>query len=362
MVIPNRSLKNRERVTSSGSSWFIWVEQLKEAICFCVGNREWINPAAHAESIKMWTKRIAIGATILFTCLFGKVQAQQYTTSKLVRNLLKMEYPLNKDDVIALNRIGMRFDSKNRITVLEKILQDRERIHSRNDIDYFLKTEVVCDALRLLDEHDLPVVSALIYELNEQKGWEKREQLLLAYMAAKRDIRYQSNVAYLLSVLPQSGSDLERFFGGEASLAIIDTMNYLSYLADLFIYRGDTEILNSLIRYSTRSHGFPAEYLSHMFVEMFLVRPKAFISTLAGKDEQTVNSIITSLVFGIRNNQLREKVKGVLQKDLFTTAERNQRSIEVTIDKLHKQIDLTIREIVPNVPDSPANSEIGTTK
>jgi hypothetical protein len=327
-----------------------------------VGNRDQINPAAHAESIKMWTKRIAISATILLSGLIGHVQAQQYTTTKLVRNLLKMEYPLNKDDVIALNRIGMRFDSKNRITVLDKILRDRELIHSRREVDYFLKTEVVCDALRLLDEHDLPVVSALIDELNKQKGWEKREQLLLAYMAAKRDIRYQSNVAYLLSVLPQSGSDLERFFGEEASLAIIDTMNYLSYLADLFIYRGDTEILNSLIRYSTRSHGFPAEYLSHMFVEMFLLRPKEFISILAEKDEQTVNSIINSLVFGIRNNQLKEKVKGVLQKDLFTTAEPNLRSIEVTVGKLNEQIDLTIRELAPNEPDSRANSEIGKTR
>ncbi len=310
----------------------------------------------------MWKKTIVIGATILLSGLFGHVQAQQYLTSKLVRNLLKIGYPLDKEDVIALDKISMRFDSRNRITVLEKILRDRGVIHSRKDIDYFLKTEVVCDALRLLDEHDLPAVSKLIDELNQQNGWEKREQLLLTYMAAKRDIRYHSNVAYLLNVLPKYGGDLQRFEGGEASLAIIDTMSYLSYLADLFIYRGDTDILNSLIRYSSRSHGFPAEYLSYMFVEMFLLRPRVFISTLAEKDEQTVNSVINSLVFGIRNNQLREKVKGALQKDLLTTAERNQRSIEVIIDKLNKQIDLTGGEIAPKVPDSRANSGMGKTR
>lgn len=304
----------------------------------------------------MWMKRVIILVAILLSGLIGNVQAQTYTTSKLVRNLLKMGYPLDRDDVIALNKIGMRFDSKNRISVLEKILRDRDVIHSKKDIDYFIKTEVICDALRLLDEHDLPVADRLIDELNRQEGWEKREQLLLAYMAAKREIRYQSNAAYLLSVLPQYGSDVEKVYSGESSLAIIDRMNYLSYLADLFIYKGDTDILNSLITYSSRTHGYPAEYLSHMFVEMFLLRPKVFISTLATKDEQTVNAVIHSLVFGIRNDQLREKVKDVLQRDIFTADERNQRNIHFIVDTLRTQIDLAVTETVPKVSESHTNS------
>ena len=251
----------------------------------------------------------------------------EYFESHLTRNLLKIGYPLYREDVIALDKNGMRFDSKNRIKLLEKILLDRDFIHSRKDIDYFIKTEVILDALRLLDDHDLPVANTLIDELNKQGGWEKREKALLVSMAAKRDIRYQSNAAYLLSMLPKYASDLDRIYSGESFQAIIDVKNLLSYLADLFVYKGDKDILNSLIIYTSRAYGLPAEYLSHKFVEMLLLRPKVFISTLVAKDEQTVNSVISSLDFGIRNNQVREKVKGVLQKNLFTTDERNQRSI-----------------------------------
>lgn len=253
----------------------------------------------------------------------------QYFERNLVRNLFKIGYPLNREDVIALDKYGMKFDTKNRIKLLEEILLDRDSIHSRKDIDYFIRTEVILDALRLLDEHDLPVANTLIDELNKQGGWEKREKTLLASMAAKRGFRYQSNAAYLLSVLPQYGSDLERIYKGESFQAIKDVMNCLSYLADLFIYKGDKDILNSLITYASRAHGLPAEYLSHMFVEMLLLRPKDFISILVAKDEQTVISVINSLDFGIRNNQVRERVKDVLRKNLFTlnTDERNQRSI-----------------------------------
>lgn len=306
----------------------------------------------HPGTTIMWIKRVIIVFVILFIGLGSSVQAQTYLTSKLVKNLLKMGYPLDRDDVIALNKIGMRFDSKNRISILEKILQDRDVIHSRKDIDYFTKTEVICDALRLLDEHNLPIVHTLIDELNKQDEWERREKLLLAYMAAKRDIRYQSNAAYLLSVLPQYGSDPDRAYSGEASTGIIDIMNYLSYLADLFVYTGDENILNSLVMYSSRAHGFPAEYLSHMFVEMLLLRPKIFISTLAVKDEQVVNRVVNSLVFGIRNNQLREKVKDILAKNLFTTDEPNLQNIELIVKRLKTQIDLAVSKSMPEVPDS----------
>jgi hypothetical protein len=299
----------------------------------------------------MWQNRIVACIIILCVGLPGEAQPQNYNVSNLVRNLLKIGYPLEREDVIALDKIGMKFGSKNRITVLEEILRDRDFIHSRKD-DFFIKTEIIVDALRLLDEHDLPVVNKLIDELNQQEGWEKRERALLAFMAAKRDIRYQSNAAFLLKVLPQYGSDLERTYSGEAFQAILDIMNCLSYLTDLFVYKGDKDILNSLILYSARAYGYPAEYLSHMFIDMFLLRPKVFISTLAVKDDQTVNTVIKSLIFGIRNNQVREEVKAVLQKDLFAADEPNQRTLDFIITKFNTQIDLAVNKALPEVPDS----------
>jgi hypothetical protein len=287
--------------------------------------------------------------------LLGEAQAQDYNVTNLVRNLLKIGYPLEREDVIALDKIGMQFGSKNRITVLEKILRDRDSIHSRKD-DFFIKTDIIIDALRLLDEHDLPVVYKLIDELNQQDGWEMRERALLAFMAAKRDIRYPANAAFLLEVLPQYGSDIARIYSGDTSHAIIDVMNCLSYLTDLFVYKGDKAILNSLILYSARAYGYPAEYLSHMFIEMFLLRPEVFISTLAVKDSHTVNTVIKSLIFGIRNNQVRAEVKAVLQKDLFAADDPNQRTLDLIITKFNSQIDLAVNKTLPEVPDSSADT------
>jgi len=304
----------------------------------------------------MWQNRIVACIFILCFGLPGEAQAQDYNVTNLVRNLLKIGYPLEREDVIALDKIGMQFGSKNRITVLEKILKDRDFIHSRND-DFFIKTEIIIDALRLLDEHDLPVVYKLVDELNQQEGWEMRERALLAFMAAKRDIRYQSNAAFLLEVLPQYGSDLEKIYSGDNSHAIIDVMNCLSYLADLFVYKGDKDILNSLILYSARAYGYPAEYLSHMFIDMFLLRPKVFVSTLAAKDSNTVNTVIKSLIFGIRNNQVRAEVKAVLQKDLFAADDPNQRTLNLIITKFNTQIDLAVNQTLPEVPDSPADTD-----
>jgi hypothetical protein len=286
--------------------------------------------------------------------LCEEVQAQRYHTSKLVRNLLKIGYPLDREDVIALDKIGMRFDSKNRITVLEKILQDRGFIHSRKDIDYFVRTEIISDALRLLDEHDLPVINRLIDEFNKQGGWEKREKVLLAYMAAKRDIRYPPNAVYLLNVLDQYGSDSERIDSAESTQTILDVMNCLSYLADLFVYKGDKDILNALISYSSRASGFPGEYFR--FINMLLLRPKVFISTLAVKDDQTIDTVMNSLIFGIRNSEVRVKVKEVLQRDLFAADEPNQHSIALIVNKLNAQIDLTVNKSVTKKPEPHANS------
>ena len=303
----------------------------------------------------MWQYRIVAWFFILCVGLPGEAQAQDYNVTNLVRNLLKIGYPLEREDVIALDKIGMQFGSKNRITVLEEILRKRDFIHSRNE-EFFIKTEIIIDALRLLDEHDLPVVHKLIDELNQQEGWEKRERAVLAFMAAKRDIRYPSNTAFLLKLLPQYGSDLEKIYSGETSHAIIDVMNCLSYLADLFVFKGDKDILNSLILYSTQAYGYPAEYLSHMFIDMFLLRPKVFISNLAVKDDQTVNTVIRSLIFGIRNNQVRAEVKAVLQKDLFAADSPNQRTLDLIITKFNTQIDLAVNKAQPKVSDSPVET------
>ena len=309
----------------------------------------------HPESLRLWQNRIVACIFILWVALPGEAQAQDFNVANLVRNLLKIGYPLEREDVIALDKIGMQFGSKNRITVLEKVLRDRDFIHGR-DGDFFIKTDIVIDALRLLDEHDLPVVYKLIDELNQQDGWEMRERALLAFMAAKRDIRYPSNVTFLLKVLPQYGNDLERVYSGDTSHAIIDVMNCISYLADLFVYKGDKDILNSLILYYARAYGYPAEYLSHMFIDMFLLRPKVFVSTLAGKDSKTVNTVITSLIFGIRNSQVRAEVKAVLQKDLFAADDPNQRTLDLIKTKFNTQIDLVVNKTRPEVPDSSADT------
>lgn len=284
-------------------------------------------------------KIITAGVVILLLSFGGNVYAQNYIPH-LVSNLLKMEYPLTKEDVLALDKIGMRFDSKNRITVIKKILMDRDYIHSRKEVDYFVRTEVICDALRLLDELELPAVRTLIEKLSQQQGWEAREKSLLAYMTAKRDIRYKVNVDYLLRILSKHGGDLEIDNSREASTAIIDVMNCLSYLADLFVINGDTYILNSLIRYGSSAYGFPAEYLSHQFVDMFLMRPKEFVSTLAIKDDQIINSVVNGLIFGIRNKQLREKVKEVLDKDLSSMEAPGKRVVTLLTGKVHKQDEL----------------------
>jgi hypothetical protein len=303
----------------------------------------------------MGKKIITAGAIILLLSFWGNVYAQNYI-AHLVRNLLEMEYPLTKEDVLALDKIGMRFDTKNRITVLEKILMDRDDIHNRKEVDYFVRVETICDALRLLDELDLPVANTLVEKLSRQKGWEAREKALLAYMASKRDIRYKANVDYLLRILAQHGSDLEKANSGEASTAIIDVMNCLSYLADLFVINGDTHILNSLIQYGSSAYGFPAEYLSHEYVDMFLIRPKMFVATLAIKDDPTVASVINGLIFGVRNDQIREKVKGVLNKDLSSMEAPGKRVVMLLTEKVHKQEELANPEAVQQHPAPPVVS------
>jgi len=268
-----------------------------------------------------------------------------YYETKLVRNLIKIDYPLNREDIKALDKIGMRFDTKNRIDLLEKILKDREVIHNLKDIDYFTRTEVVYDALRLLDEHNLPHADKLIDALNRQSGWKKRERALLAFMAAKRNFRYRSNISYLVNILKQISNDLERTYEGEIFHAIIDQMNILSFLSDLFILKGDEDILNLLISYSSRTYGFPGEYLSHMFVEMFLFRPKIFISGLTVKDDHVVNEVMKALIFGVNNNRLKENIKDVLRKNVFTADSHNKVRMQSIIKKLNSAVDEALSNV-----------------
>jgi hypothetical protein len=294
-------------------------------------------------------------AVVLFLGLLGEGHAQS-SISHMTKNLLKMGYPLTKEDVLALDKVEMRFNSKNRITVLEKILKDRDFIHSREQVDYFVRTEAICDALRLLDELDIPVARTLIGELNLQQGWEARENTLLSFMAAKRGIRYHENVNYLLGILDQYGSDLERIYQEESYRTIIDMMNYLSYLADLYVYKGDRHILNTLITYSSRAYGFPAEHLSHMFVDMFLMRPKELAETLAARDAQTINTVTNAMIFGVRNNQVREKIMDVLNKD-FSLAEGPGKPVIILLtNKIHSQAGPTGSNTLQKNTPLPAGS------
>ena len=300
---------------------------------------------------------LVLCAFILTAGQVDKADAQDYQTRKLIRNLLKIGYPLTREDVIALDKIGMRFDSTNRIDVLEKILVDRASIHDRKRYDYFTRTEVICDALRLLDEHNLPVTHSLIDNLNREDGWELREKALLAFMAAKRGIRYRDNTDYLLAVLPQYDRDIEKNYGIEASQAIIDIMNFLTYLSELFGYKGDRQILLALFEYSANAYGFPAEYLSHIFVDMFLFSPEVFVSNLADQDERTRKTVTTALVFGMRNNQVREKVKKILSQNRIAADQSDKSTARSIVRKLRTQIDHVAEKTAPKMPRQPVGGD-----
>ncbi len=291
--------------------------------------------------MNMDKKHVAVSAIILLICIIAEVNAQN-NINHLVRNLLAIGYPLSKEDVLALDKISMRFDSRNRIDVLKKILTDRERIHNIEGAEYYSKTEAVCDALRLLDEHNLPATDALIKKLSRQKGWKIREKTLLTFMAAKRDIDYQSNVANLMNALQQYSISFERLSEGEISVAILDVCNSLGYLAELFNIKGGKEILNVLIKYASSAYGYPVEYLSHLLVDMFIQRPKAFVSSLAAKDTQTINLVVNSTIFGIWNDRVREKIREVLQSDLSITDNKEKYVITQLTDKLNSETGNTI--------------------
>ena len=175
-------------------------------------------------------------------------------------------------------------------------------------------------------------------------------------MAAKTDIRYNENANYLLGILDQYGSDLEKTYQEESYRIIIDVINCLSYLADLYVYKGDRHILNALITYSMRTYGFPAEHLSHMFVDMFLMRPKELAETLAARDAQTINAVTNALIFGVRNNQVREKIMAVLNKDISLVEGPGKPIIILLTKKMHNHAGPTGSKTLQKKTSLPADS------
>ena len=256
---------------------------------------------------------ITILSSMLLLGFLEKAYGKDYARL-LVKGLIKLEYPLDSMDVIALDKISMRFDAKNRFDVLNKILRDRDKIHNSNKGEYYEKVDVICNALRLLDELDLPRTNEIVGELISEQGWEKREIMLLSYMSAKRDMDYGANKKYLIESLLKQG--LEEEGDGDFSSVIMDTCDNISFLSDLYIFKGDKEILDTLTSYAAHAYGYPAEHLSRIFAEMFIKRPQLFINVLSEKDVQRTGLVIDSLVFGIWDDKVRGEVDEILQTTL----------------------------------------------
>ncbi len=277
-----------------------------------------------------------ITMALICSAFFSHAAHGKNYASLLVKGLVSLGYPLDREDVIAIDTIGMRFDAKNRIDVLNKILQDRHTIHSMKTGDTFVKTEVIVSALRLLDEMNLPITRQIIEQLVNEQGWNPRERRLLAYMAAKRNLDFEAHTGYLISSLPLQGSDLEKEWGGEISIAILDTCDTLSFLTDLFIYKGDKKILDGLINYAGKAYGYQRENLSHRFVEIFLERPELFVNILTEKDVQQANVVVNSLVFAIWTNDVKENVDQILKKDLSGKEYAHNRVVNILRQRLER--------------------------
>lgn len=288
----------------------------------------------------MNTKIVVAVAICLFFCLTPDVYGQKNYVPDLVKNLLEIGYPISKDDVVALDKISMRFNAKNRMDVLKKILSDRGTIHKIKNASYFEKTEAICNALRLLDELGFPEADALIKKLSSEGGWEKREKTLLAYMCAKRGMNYDLNVAFLLKALAQNSGTQATNSKVGMSVEILDFCNILTYLADIFDHTGDKHVLNELILFSMRGYGYPGEYTSRLLVDMLLQQPDIFVSVLSAKDEHTRKAVIDAMVFGIWNNQQRGDVIKVINDNLHPTDQREKD----TVSHLTNEINRKFRE------------------
>jgi len=250
-----------------------------------------------------------LGFCLLWLCLSSQAAAQD-PLDQLLKSLEGMTLPF---DVSGLSSLGDPQDYKKQIEAVTEILDSREGIHSRTDVDDFEKTQIVCNALHLLDEYDLPYVQEIIGRLSEEEHWKRRERALLAYLCAKRDIQYDTNVTYLLESLRSYEADLESPENREVAWTVRDLCDTLSYLGDIFILNGDPGILDELFAYASIAFGYPAEYFSERLTGMLLKRPDLFVSFLARSREKTIRDVTNSIVFGIRNDSVRKSIEETLQ-------------------------------------------------
>jgi hypothetical protein len=174
----------------------------------------------------------------------------------------------------------------------------------------------------------------IVKKLVREDDWQEKEHRMLCYMAAKRDIDFAGNIQFLIASMPSQETDLQREWGGEISLSIMDICDNLSYLTELYVYRGDRRILEALIRYAGRAYGYPKEYLSYMFVEILLQRPQLFIDVLSDKDERSVDVVINSLLFAVWRNDAKEKVDTLLREELAEKDYARNRVVVMFRDRL----------------------------
>ena len=234
----------------------------------------------------------------------------QDALDQLLKSLEGITQPF---EVTVFSRLEETQDYRRQVEAVMEILDHRESIHSRADVDDFRKTQIVCNALHLLDEYDLPDVERIIRRLSEEEDWKRRERDLLAYLCAKRDIQYDTNVTRLLESLKSYETDLESPANREVAWTVRDICDTLSRLGDLFILNGDPRILDELFAYASIAFGYPAEYFSDRLVGMLLKRPDLFVSSLARSRDKTLQDVTNSILFGIRNDSVRKSIEEALR-------------------------------------------------
>jgi hypothetical protein len=267
--------------------------------------------------------RRLLGFCLIGLCLSTDAAAQD-PLAELLKSLQGTGYP--GDDAV-LSGLTEEEDYRGRIEAVTRILDQREILHGRSDIDDFQKTQIVSNALHLLDAYDLPDVDRVLRRLGEEDDWNRRERDLLAYLCAKRDIHYDANVTYLLASLTAHEKDLESPANRRVAWTVRETCDTLSYLGDLFIRRGDETILRELFAYASTAFGYPAEYFSDRLLGMLLKRPVLFVSCLAGSSDETVRDVTNSIGFGIRNDSIRKSLEDVLNDRLDRVEGREEKVV-----------------------------------
>ena len=275
--------------------------------------------------------RRLLGFCLLGLCLSTEAAAQD-PLAELLKSLEGTGYPL--DDAVVLG-LTEEENYRGRIEVVTRILDQRETIHSRSDIDDFRKTQIVSNALHLLDAYDLPDVNEVLRRLGEEDGWDTSERDLLAYLCAKRNILYDANVTCLLESLTRHENDLESPANRRVAWTVREICDTLSYLGDLFIRRGDERILRELFGYTSIAFGYPAEYFSDRLVGMLLKRPGLFVSCLADSSDETVRDVTNSIGFGIRNDSIRKSLDEVLHDPLDRVGGREKE----LVDRLSAEVE-----------------------